>query len=143
MLYPIAIEPGDAEHAFGVIVPDIPGCFSAGESLQEAIEAAHEAICGHLELLAEADEDIPAASTVDELARREDLQGCTWALVNVDITPYLGKAEKINVTLPGRLLRKLDQAVANGQFRSRSGALAEGAERLLKNRQQQDDRRRS
>ncbi len=27
MLYPIGIEMGDDKHAFGVIVPDVPGCF--------------------------------------------------------------------------------------------------------------------
>ena len=32
MRYPIAIEPGDDTHAFGVIVPDLPGCYSAGDS---------------------------------------------------------------------------------------------------------------
>ncbi|MFX4790020.1 type II toxin-antitoxin system HicB family antitoxin, partial [Acinetobacter baumannii] len=29
MLYPIAIERGTDTEAFGVSVPDIPGCFSA------------------------------------------------------------------------------------------------------------------
>ena len=135
MLYPLAIEPGDGTHAFGVIVPDIPGCFSAGDTLQAAVEAAHEAIRGHLELLAESDEDIPGASTIDALVQRDDLQGCTWALADIDVTPYLGKAEKINVTLPGRLLRRLDRAVAAGVFRSRSGALADGILRLLDEKQ--------
>ena len=37
MYYPIAIEPGDDKHAFGVVVPDLPGCFSAGDSLDDAI----------------------------------------------------------------------------------------------------------
>ena len=31
MEYPIAIEPGDKTSAFGVIVPDLPGCYSAGD----------------------------------------------------------------------------------------------------------------
>lgn len=53
MLYPIAIEPGDETHAFGVIVPDIPGCHSAGDTLEEAYANAKEAIKGHLELLVE------------------------------------------------------------------------------------------
>lgn len=42
--YPIAIEPGDDRHAFGVVVPDLPGCFSAGDTFDEAIENAREAI---------------------------------------------------------------------------------------------------
>ena len=43
MKYPIAIEPGAADHAFGVVVPDLPGCFSAGDTLDEAIDNAREA----------------------------------------------------------------------------------------------------
>ena len=44
MKYPIAIELGDDTHAFGVVVPDLPGCFSAGDTLDEAIDNAKEAI---------------------------------------------------------------------------------------------------
>ncbi len=44
MKYPIAIESGDADHAFGVVVPDLPGCFSAGDTLDAAIDNAREAI---------------------------------------------------------------------------------------------------
>ena len=43
MRYPILIEPGSANTAFGVAVPDLPGCFSAGDTLDEAIDAAREA----------------------------------------------------------------------------------------------------
>ena len=49
MRYPIAIEPGDNQHAFGVVVPDLPGCFSAGDSLDEAMAQARETILLHLE----------------------------------------------------------------------------------------------
>lgn len=44
MRYPIAIENGDDKHAFGVVVPDLPGCFSAGDTIDEAIDNAKEAI---------------------------------------------------------------------------------------------------
>jgi predicted RNase H-like HicB family nuclease len=44
MRFVIAIEPGDEKHAFGVVVPDLPGCFSAGDTLDEAFENAKEAI---------------------------------------------------------------------------------------------------
>jgi len=49
MRYPIAIESGDSKHAYGVVVPDLPGCFSAGDSLDEALTNAREAILLHLE----------------------------------------------------------------------------------------------
>lgn len=53
MFYPIAIEAGDDTHAYGVTVPDLPGCFSAGDTLDDAIANAKEAITGHIELLIE------------------------------------------------------------------------------------------
>ena len=49
MRYPIAIEPGTDTTAWGVVVPDLPGCFSAGDTLDEAIEEAREAIILHLD----------------------------------------------------------------------------------------------
>ena len=36
MKFIIAIEPGDETHSFGVVVPELPGCFSAGDTLDEA-----------------------------------------------------------------------------------------------------------
>jgi len=44
MRYPVVIEPGDEGHAFGVVVPDLPGCFSAGDTLDEALANVEEAI---------------------------------------------------------------------------------------------------
>ena len=49
MRYPIVVESADDFHAFGVVVPDLPGCFSAGDTLEEAFENAKEAIVGWLE----------------------------------------------------------------------------------------------
>jgi predicted RNase H-like HicB family nuclease len=43
MRYPIVIEQGTDTAAFGVVVPDLPGCFSAGDTLDEAIDNAKEA----------------------------------------------------------------------------------------------------
>ncbi|WP_217160979.1 type II toxin-antitoxin system HicB family antitoxin [Thiocystis violascens] len=40
----MAIEPGTSTTAFGVVVPDLPGCFSAGDTLDEAVDQAREAI---------------------------------------------------------------------------------------------------
>ena len=40
MLFPIAIERGDEQHAYGVVVPDLPGCHSAGDTFEEALANA-------------------------------------------------------------------------------------------------------
>lgn len=133
MLYPIVIEHGDEQTAFGVIVPDIAGCFSAGDTLDEAMENVREAIAGHLELLAEDGDEIPLAKTVAYHVNNPEYQGMTWAVVDIDVSRYLGKTEKVNVTLPSRLIHLIDEKVASdkARFKSRSAYLASLAEKEL------------
>lgn len=128
MLYPIAIESGDDNHAFGVVVPDIPGCFSAGDTLDEAIANAREAIEFHLDGLAEDQVEIPVASAVAKHHANPNYAGWIWAVLDIDITRYMGKAEKINITLPASLIRRIDEFVArHPEYRSRSGFIAQSA----------------
>lgn len=133
MLYPVAIEPGDDTHAFGVVVPDIPGCTSAGDTLDEALANAREAIEFHLEGLSEDGTEVPIAQPVSHHHANPEFAGWIWAVVEVDITRYLGKAEKINVTLPASLIRRIDDFVTgHPEYKSRSGFLAQTAlDRLL------------
>lgn len=46
-------------HGYSVIVPELPGCFSQGDTLQDALNNAREAIKLHLEGLREAGEEVP------------------------------------------------------------------------------------
>lgn len=132
MLFPIAILPGDESHAWGVEVPDIPGCFSAGDDLDNAMAMAREAIEGHLEILAQDGQMIPKASKVTTHANNPAYAGCTWAVIDIDISKYLGKAEKLNITLPAYLLSRIDAYVKNHpEQKSRSGFLAEAALKVL------------
>ncbi|MCF9034730.1 type II toxin-antitoxin system HicB family antitoxin [Acinetobacter nectaris] len=133
MLYPIAVEKGSDTEAYGVQVPDIQGCFSAGDTFEEALENAKEAIAFHLEGLAEDGEDIPLASGIDSYIHSKDYQNMIWAVVDIDVSRYLGKAKKINVTLPSRLIELIDDRLKHdSKFASRSAFLAQGAEALLR-----------
>lgn len=133
MYYSVAVEKGDENNAFGVTVPDIPGCFSAGDTFEEALQNVKEAIAGHLELLAEAGEDIPLASNASKFIDLKEYQCYIWAVVDIDVSRYLGKSEKINVTLPSRLIHMIDDKVkSDSRFKSRSAFLAAGAEQLLR-----------
>lgn len=111
MLYPIAIEIGDDEYAYGVVVPDITGCFSAGDSMDDAVAQAKEAINGHLELLAEEGQLPPIAKPLDYWIKDEEYAGWAWAVVDIDVEPFMGKATKFNVTLPNLLSKKIDDYV--------------------------------
>ena len=81
---PIAIEPGDKKHAWGVAVPDLPGCFSAGNTLDEAIVHAREAILLHVEGLLSDGQPIPTPQPIDVHHANREFKGRIWALVDVD-----------------------------------------------------------
>ena len=127
MRYPIAIEVGDKRHAYGVVVPDLPGCFSAGDTLEEALSNAQEAILLHLEGLLDDQKPIPKPSALaDYLQRKRAFKRWTWAVVDVDLSELGDKAARINITLPQRILRAVD-AHARRSGETRSGFLARAA----------------
>lgn len=131
MRFFIAIEPGDENHAFGVVVPDLPGCFSAGDTLDEAFENAREAIDLWCETVLEDGGMIPPCKTLAELQSDPDLAGWIWSIVEVPVEKYLGPAEKINITLPKLLLSRIDEyAKAHGA--TRSGFLAQAARQAMR-----------
>ena len=119
MKYPIVIEPGDETHAYGVVVPDLPGCFSAGDSLDEAFSQAKEAIEGWIEMSFDDGLDIPSPSSIEDLAKNPDFKGWFFGVVDVDLSKLSDKAERVNITLPQRVLNRLDrQAKSAGDTRS-------------------------
>jgi predicted RNase H-like HicB family nuclease len=84
MQVPIAIHKGEGS-IYGVIVPDIPGCHSWGNTIDDAINNAKDAIFSHLELLLELGEKIDIRySKIEDLQKQVDYQNATWALVEVE-----------------------------------------------------------
>ena len=131
MKFIIAIEPGTATTAFGVVVPDLPGCFSAGDTLDEAIDQAREAIDLWCETVIEDGGDLPIPKTLAEHQANPDFAGWVWAVVEVPVERYFGPAEKLNITLPRLLLARIDDyAKAHGV--TRSGFLADAARAAMR-----------
>jgi antitoxin HicB len=56
--YRILLTP-EEEGGFSVAVPALPGCFTQGETIEEAIEMAKEAISLYVESLEEDGEPVP------------------------------------------------------------------------------------
>ncbi|WP_443743916.1 type II toxin-antitoxin system HicB family antitoxin [Sutterella sp.] len=123
MRYPIVIERGDDTHAYGVVVPDLPGCFSAGDTLEEAFDMAKEAVEGWLEVCLDDGAEIPKPSSLEAISNHSDYQGWILGTVDVDLSKLSDKAERVNITLPQRVLRRLD-ALANKAGDTRSGYIA-------------------
>jgi len=85
MKFIIAIEPGTGTTAWGVVVPDLPGCFSAGDSMDEALENAHEAIGLHVQTLIEDGIAIPDPYPLAQHQADPVYAGWMWAVVEVPV----------------------------------------------------------
>lgn len=119
MRYPVAIEPGTKSAAWGVAVPDLPGCFAAGDTLDEAMHAAEEAAAAWIDAALDAGQAIPEPSAPETVRANKDYKG--WILGVVEVDPGLldDAIERVNITLPRRVLRRLDaKARAAGESRS-------------------------
>lgn len=131
MKFPVVLHK-DPGSDYGVTVPDVPGCFSAGETVSEALDNLNEALALHFEGLMADGEPIPQPQEVDVHLANPDYAGGVWAVVEFDIAPYLGSSVRFNATLPEHLLRRIDERVkSDNRYASRSGFLATAALREL------------
>jgi predicted RNase H-like HicB family nuclease len=124
---PVAIH-RDKGTAYGVIVPDVPGCYSWGESISEALTNAREAIHSHFETLGELGEDFGAlqASDIDELRENPEFEGAIWAVVSIDPADLDSTPERVNISVPRFALRRIDRFISH-HHDSRSGFLIRAA----------------
>jgi len=122
MRYPVVLHK-DKSSDYGVTVPDLPGCFSTGDTMEDALDNVVEAIECHLEGLLFDGEVIPEVQSVEVHQKDKNFRGGTWALVNVDLSKLASKVKRINITLPERVLALVDEQ-ARREGESRSGLLA-------------------
>ena len=120
MKFPVAIESGNAKTAWGVVVPDLPGCFSAADSgVDEAIDNARESIELWIETALDSGQDIPKPSLISDLQKKKEFKGWTWAIVEISPALLSDEIERVNITLPKRVLARLDaKAKLAGENRS-------------------------
>jgi predicted RNase H-like HicB family nuclease len=65
----------DDGQRYGVTVPDLAGCFSAGDSIDEALESVREAIELHLEGLLDEGDDMPMIAPISQHQANPDYTG--------------------------------------------------------------------
>lgn len=137
MLYSAFVEIDTDGSASGYF-PDVPGCIFAGDTPEETIKDAQSALEAHFELMAEKGMAIPESSDSWHLSMSPehgsgvDVMDGRWVYIEIDITRYLGKTERINITMPHLLIEKIDKAVGqNSRYSSRSHFIAEAARKEL------------
>ena len=87
MRYPILIEEGTETAAFGVVVPDLPGCFSAGDTLDEAVEAVKEAAAAWIDAALDSGLPVPPPSSLETVRSLRGYKG--WAVGIVDLRGFV------------------------------------------------------
>ena len=75
----------DEDSAYGIVFPDIPGCFSAGDTYDEAVGNASEGLQAHVESLRDNGKRVPEPRTFEALMRdpeaRTDAADAPWIAV--------------------------------------------------------------
>ena len=131
MKYAVVFTQSEKTSGYQVYVPDLPGCAISEKTIDLGIEEITKAIKSHLTILAEYGEKIPNSKGLDSHRKNYILENphtfsqAFWAIVSIDITPYLGKSHKINVTLPELLIAQIDDKVSkSSDYKTRSGFIA-------------------
>ena len=100
LAYPAIFEPCE-EGGYSVTFPDLPGCFTEGEDIANAVYMAQEAASGWLLMVMEEGEQVPKAT---ELLDVQVEKGCIVSLVAMDMDEYAEKyghhSVKKTLTIP-------------------------------------------
>lgn len=128
MRHYIALIHKDAESDYGVSFPDLPGCVTAGGTLDEARAMAAEALALHIRGLAEDGEAVPEPSSLEEVM--SDPENSDGVAILVSLPEAQPKAVRVNITLPEPELQEID-AFAERRGLTRSGFLLRAARKAM------------
>jgi predicted RNase H-like HicB family nuclease len=115
----IALVDG-ADQAWGVRIPDFPGCHGGGATMEKAIEDATRALREFAADMVADGEEIPAPRSWEDIKADLDAQDEPWGIVFY-IPLLLDKARPVraNISLDAGLLETIDrEARARGLTRS-------------------------
>ncbi len=128
MIHYVGILDGSGK-VWGVRFPDVPGCVGAGESPDEAIEAAGAALRDVMAHKRAGRFDLPKASTVSEVLAAGAI-GPGETAVLVPLVLDAGRTVRANLTFDAGLLAAID-GEANRRGLTRSAFLASAAREKL------------
>ncbi|RLB55645.1 MAG: CopG family transcriptional regulator [Deltaproteobacteria bacterium] len=123
----IALVRKEKGSSFGVEFPDFPGCISAGDSLDEAVANAKEALEFHVRGMIEDGDKIPNPSDLNLIMSKPSFKNAVPVLIDV---PVVHKNKRVNITIDEGLLAKIDELAAEMGM-TRSGFIAVAARKSL------------
>ncbi|HFF3493613.1 TPA: type II toxin-antitoxin system HicB family antitoxin [Escherichia coli] len=142
MFFSVGVEtPKDDQIAYGITVPAFDrfdfGCVSAADSQAEIPVMAREAILAIVEEMV-----LSGAHSLDDIhdegylvySDNINYSHCdSWFVIDVDLSEVEGKQQRINISLPDILIRRIDGYVkeSGGVYKDRSHFLAQAARHEL------------
>ena len=126
----VAVIEKEPDSAFGVWFPDVEGCFSAGDTVEEAVANAAAALRQHVEAVESAGRRVPLARPIDEVLLKEDVGASVETGAVLFAVPLLadaGRTVRLNISLDKALVDRIDAAAAAARGLTRSAFLAQAA----------------
>lgn len=112
--YTAAFAPTEDGEEFYASIPDLPGCVTTGDTLEDAIEQITDAAACWLVVAEDKGLKIHAATPQDELKHE---QGTVFSLIQVDTIAYRAqtdtRAVRKNVSLPAWMANLADKRGIN------------------------------
>jgi predicted RNase H-like HicB family nuclease len=116
--------------AYGVIVPDLPGCSSGGATIDEAVANAQEAVALWAHEMAAQGGEVPVPRSIEVVLADPEVAAVITsggsAIILVPLVREAGRATRINISLDRGLLEAIDEAAAARKL-TRSAFLASAA----------------
>ena len=128
MSHHIALVHKDPNSSFGVQFPDVPGCFSAADSMDDLIGNAMEA----LSLWAE-DETMPKPRSIEQLLADKEITGELKDgafLISVPFAQNDARLVTANISMERGMLKAIDEAAKRRKL-TRSAFLAQAARKEI------------
>ncbi|KCZ46437.1 MULTISPECIES: type II toxin-antitoxin system HicB family antitoxin [unclassified Hyphomonas] len=114
--------------AYGAYFPDVPGCITSADTLEELKASANEALALWVE-----DQALPEARSLDEIHDDPDIRADLTSGAFLMIVPLVdldARTVRANITMEAGLLRSIDE-IAKERGLTRSGLLAQAARKEL------------
>jgi predicted RNase H-like HicB family nuclease len=103
----IALVHKDKGTSYGVSFPDVPGCISAGDTFEEAVANASEALAGHLSLMTADGDVIPNARSLEELKEDNEFLDDSTDAVVAFVAPLANQITTLQLdTNPGSAIKR-------------------------------------
>lgn len=97
-------EPG----AFGVVIPDCPGCVAMGDTLEEALDNAAEVLRDWTEAVEAQGGVAPTPRAANVIRAEAEADGTVAIYASVPLIRHLGRPVKANLSLDSGILAAID-----------------------------------